>query len=167
MDSSLGYGSTCYLRNEEEGVTEVIEKVSQNSEGHVPEGHVTNLAVLVRLHGLEESNLMYWIFEFGEEEGLMRVIDVMLDRLSFETECVASEVPWKGDVLHVHLKVSLQPTEKEEVCLLFRGPGGLGIQKVHGGSSLAEWYLGLQGQGFGREGMLLATLPLQWENNEP
>ena len=103
----------------------------------MPEGHVTNLAMLARLHGLEESNLMYWIFEFGEEEGLMRAIDEMLDRLSFESESVAS-VPWKGDVLQVHLKVSLQPTEKEEVCFLFRGPGGLGIQKVHGGSSLAE-----------------------------
>ena len=93
---------------------------------------------------------MYWIFEFGEEEVLMRAIDEMLDRLNFETESVASEVPWKGEVLQVHLQVSLLPTEKEEVCFLFRGPGGLGIQKVHGGSSLAEWYLGLQGQGLGR-----------------
>ena len=50
-------------------------------------GHVTNLAMLARLHDLEESNLMYWIFEFGEEEGLMRAIDEMLDRLNFETEC--------------------------------------------------------------------------------
>ena len=33
-------------------------------------------------------------------------------------------------MLQVHLKVSLQPTEKEEVCFLFRGPGGLGLQKV-------------------------------------
>ena len=41
--------------NEEEGVLEVIEKVPQNSEGQVPEGHVTNLAMLARLHGLEES----------------------------------------------------------------------------------------------------------------
>ena len=74
-------------------------------------GHVTNLAMLARLHGLEESNLMYWIFEFGEEEGLMRAIDEMLDRLNFGTESVASEVWWKGDVLQVHQKVSLQPTE--------------------------------------------------------
>ena len=64
---------------------------------------------------------MYWIFEFGEEEGLMRAIDEVLDRLNLETESVASEVPWKGDVLQVHLKLSLQPTEKEEVCFLFRG----------------------------------------------
>ena len=49
-----------------------------------------------------------WIFEFGEEEGLMRAIDEML----------ASEVPWKGDVLQVHLQVSRQPTEKEEVCFV-------------------------------------------------
>ena len=102
-------------------------------------GPVTNLAMLARLHDLEESNLMYWIFEFGEEEGLMRAIDEMLDRLNFDTESVASEVPWKGDVLQVHQQVSRQPTEKEEVCFLFRGPGGLGFQKVHGGSSLAEW----------------------------
>ena len=68
--------------NEEGGATKVIEKV------------VTNLAMLARLHGLEESNLTYGIFEFGEEEGLMRAIDEMLDRLSFETEneSVASEV---------------------------------------------------------------------------
>ena len=128
--------------SEEEEVSEVIEKVPQNLEVKVPEGPVTNLAMLARLHGLEESNLMYWIFEFGEEEGLMRAIDEMLDRLNFETESVASEVPWKGDVLQVHPQVSRQPTEKEE-------PSGLGIQKVRGGSSLAEWYLGLQEQGLG------------------
>ena len=52
------------------------------------EDPVTNLAMLARLHGLEESNLMYWIFEFGEE-GLMRASDEMLDRLSFENESVA------------------------------------------------------------------------------
>ena len=52
--------------NEERVVSEVIEKVPRNLEVKVPEGHVTNLAVLARLHGLEESNLMYWIFEFGE-----------------------------------------------------------------------------------------------------
>ena len=110
----------------------------------MPEDPVTNLAIPAL-----QSNLMFWIFEFGEEEGLMRAIDEMLDRLSFENESVASEVPWKGDVLQVHPKVSLQPTEKEEVCFLFRGPGGLGIQTVHGGASLEEWYLGLQGRGSG------------------
>ena len=31
--------------------------------------HVTNLAMLARLHGLEEENLMFWVFEYGEEEG--------------------------------------------------------------------------------------------------
>ena len=96
--------------DEEGGAKKVIEKVLQKSEGKVPEGHVTNLAMLARLHGLEESNLMCWIFEFWEEEGLMRAIDEMFDRLSFENESVASEVPWKGDVLQVHPKVSLQPT---------------------------------------------------------
>ena len=121
MSSSLGCGSTFIPENEEGGAPKVIEKVSQNSEGKVPEDPVTNLAMLARLHGLEESNLMYRIFEVGEEEGLMRAIDEMLDRLSFEDERVASEVPWKGDVLQVHPKVSLQPTEKEEVCFLFRG----------------------------------------------
>ena len=53
--------------NEEEE-KKVNEKVnSTNSEGKVPEDPVTSLAVLARLHGLEESNLMFWIFEFGEE----------------------------------------------------------------------------------------------------
>ena len=42
--------------NEEGGVTKVVEKVSQNSEGKVPENPVTSLAVLAHLHGLEESN---------------------------------------------------------------------------------------------------------------
>ena len=44
--------------------------------------------------------------------------------------------------------VSQQKRKKFSFC--FEGPGGLGIQQVHGGSSLAEWYLGLQGQGLGR-----------------
>ena len=130
---------------EEGGAKKVIEKVSQNSEGKVPENPVSNLATLAHLHGLEESNLTPWIPELGEEEGLMRAIDEMLDRLSFENESVASEVPQKGDVLQVHPKVSLQPTVKEEVCFLLRGPGGLRIQKVHGGAALGEWYVDLQG----------------------
>ena len=77
--------------------------------------HVTNLAMLARLDGLEEGNLMYWVSEFGEEEGLMRAIDELLNRLNFETERDASEVLWKGEVLQVHLQVSRQPTKKEEV----------------------------------------------------
>ena len=114
--------------------------------------HVTNLAMLARLHGLEESSLMLWVFEHGEEEGLMCAIDELHDRLNFETESVASEVPWKGEVLQVHLQVSPQPTQKEEVRFLFRGSGGgLGMQRVHGGSSLMEWYLGLQWQGLGED----------------
>ena len=102
--------------------------------------HVTNLATLARLHGLEEENLMFWVSEYGEEEGLMRAIDELHDWLNFETESVVSEVPWKGEVLQFHQKVSPQPTKKEEVRFLFRGPGsGLGMQRVHGGSSLMEW----------------------------
>ena len=46
-------------------------------------------------------------------------------------------------------KVSLQPAEKDEVCFLFRGPGGLGIKRVHGGASLEEWYMGLHWRGSG------------------
>ena len=53
----------------------------------------------------------------------MRAIDEKLNRLTFEMESVVSEVPWQGDVLQVHPKVSLQPTEKEEFRFLFRGPG--------------------------------------------
>ena len=52
--------------------------------------HVTNLDMLARLHGLEEESLMFWVFEYGEEEGLMRAIDELHDRLNFETESVAS-----------------------------------------------------------------------------
>ena len=139
---------------EDEEKEKVVPKVNSKPETE----HVTNLAMLARLHRLEESNLMYWIFEFGEEEGLMRAIDELRDRFNFETESVASEVPWKGEVLQVHLQVSRQPTKKEEVCFLFRGSGGgLGMQRVHGGSSLTEWYLGLQGMASG--GMLMATSP--------
>ena len=49
----------------------------------------------------------------------MRAIDELHDRLNFETESVASEVPWKGEVLQVHLQVSPQPTKKEEVRFYF------------------------------------------------
>ena len=81
MSSSLGCGSTLFLRmkrrgREREGGYEKVN--SKNSEVKVPEDPVTNLALLARLHGLEESNLMFWIFEFGEEEGLMRAIDEKL-----------------------------------------------------------------------------------------
>ena len=53
-------------------------------------------------------------------------------------------------MLQIHLQVFPQPTKKEEIRFLFRGSGGgLGMQRVHGVSSLTEWYLGLQGQGLG------------------
>ena len=93
---------------------------------------------------------MFWVFEYGEEEGLMRSIDELHDRLNFDTESVVSEVLWKGEVLQVHQKASPQPTKKEEVRFLFRGPGGgLGLQRVHGGSSLMEWYFGFARARFG------------------
>ena len=93
----------------------------------------------------------------------MRAMDEKLDRLSFEKESVASEVPWKGDVLQVHPKDSLQPTKKKEVCLLFRGSGGLRIQRVQGGASLEEWYLGLHGRGWE---VWMDTLPHSVEGTE-
>ena len=133
--------------NEEGEVSEVIEKVPQNLQVKVPEGPVANLAMLARLHGLEESNLMYWILEFGEE-GLMRAIEEMHDRLNFETESVASEVPWKGDVLQVYLQVLVSQQKRKKFAFYFEDQ--VDCQKVHGGSSLAEWCLGLQGQGLGR-----------------
>ena len=145
----------CVLpENEEVGVTEVIEKVPQNSEGQVPEGHVTNLALLARLHGLEESNLTHWIFEFWEEEGLMRAIDEMLDRLNFETESVASEVPWKGDVLQVDLKV----TEKEEVCFCCEDQVDWDFKRCMAGLLWQSGICVYKGKAWGR--VLMATLPL-------
>ena len=73
---------------------------------------------------------MYWILGYSEEEGLMS--------LGME-RCYRSTYTF-----------SRQPTKKGRSLLLFRGSGGgLGMQRVHGGSSLAEWYLGLQGQGLG------------------
>ena len=62
---------------------------------------------------------MHWIFEFGEEEGLVRVIDEKLEKLSLETESAVSEVPLQGEVLQVHPEISLQPTEKEKVRAYF------------------------------------------------
>ena len=41
----------------------------------------------------------------------MRAIDEKLEKLSLETESVVSVVPWQGEVLQVHPKISLQPTE--------------------------------------------------------
>ena len=38
---------------------------------------VTDVVGLSRLHGLEVSALLHWIFEFGEEEGLVRSIEVV------------------------------------------------------------------------------------------
>ena len=59
----------------------------------------------------------------------MRAIDEKLEKLSLETESVVSVVPWQGEVLQVHPKISLQAPEF--VCF-FDGPGGLGIQWVPG-----------------------------------
>ena len=47
-------------------------------------------------------------FEFGEEERLVRAIDEKLDKLSFDTESVVSEIPWQKEVLQVHPKISLR-----------------------------------------------------------
>ena len=96
-----------------------MEETRANSKSE--KEHVTDLVGLSRLHGLEESSLMNWVFELGEEEGLMRAIDEKLGTSTFEMESVVSEVPWQGDFLQVLPRVSLQPTEKEEVRFLFRG----------------------------------------------
>ena len=85
--------------------------------------HVTDLVGLSRLHGLEESSLMHWIFEFGEEEGLVRAIDEKLEKLSLETESVESEVPLQEEVLQVHPKISFQPMR---VGVLWSGRGWRG-----------------------------------------
>ena len=131
------------VENEEK--EKVVHKVNSKPETE----HVTNLAMQARLHGLEESNLMYWIFEFGEEEGL-HACDRRITGSTLRLRVLRRRSPWKGEVLQVHLQVSRQPTKKEEVRFLFQGSvGGLGMQRVHSGSSLAEWYLGLQGQGLG------------------
>ena len=52
---------------------EELEKVG-NSQPKPMAEHVTHLTMLARLHGLEEENLMFWVFGYGEEEGLVRSI---------------------------------------------------------------------------------------------
>ena len=81
--------------------------------------HVTNLAMLARLHGLEESNLIFWVFEYGEEEGLSCARSTNVTSGSTLRLRVLSEVPWKGEVLQVHLQVSPQPTKKEKSAFYF------------------------------------------------
>ena len=87
--------------------------------------HVTDLVGLSRLH--EESSLMHLDLRI-RRGGRVGAIDEKLEKLSLETESVVSEGLWQGEVLLVHSKISFQPTEKEKVRFLFRGPGGLGIQ---------------------------------------
>ena len=52
--------------------------------------------------------------------------------------------------MHIHTSsYASETTTKEEVRFLFRGSGcGLGMQRVHGGSSLMGSYLGVQEQGW-------------------
>ena len=92
--------------------------------------HVTNLAMLARLHGLEESNLMNLVFEFGEEEGSYardrRIncstgstlrLRVLRRRSRGKERCFRSTYRF----------LDSQPKRKKS-AFLFRGSGGLGMQ---------------------------------------
>ena len=120
--------------SEGENLQKTLKRLSD-----LKEVEVVDLGGIAAQFRLEETELMHWIFELGQADGLVQTIK----EKSGDTESVVSEIPWQGEVLQVNSKVlSIWPTEK--VRFLFRGPGGLGVQLVDGGWSLEEWFMGLR-----------------------
>ena len=100
-----------------------------------------------RQMGWDEHELMYNVFDFGEEEGMRRMAEINEDD--------ASSVVFQGGVVHeprvcLALDELISIAEVRQACeapepvkcvqILFRGEHGLGVRNLAADQSLAHWY---------------------------
>ena len=110
--------------------------------------------------GLNVTELFYYVFEYGIEEGLKQcyiwqaAFDAAMLRFDQELEeGDASEVDFKGEVL-AEVPFPAEPEPIEKMKILMKGPGGLGVWQVGLGESLAGWHerIGLNSGDSGQKG---------------
>ena len=100
---------------------------------------VFDLVGVAEAEGWDQTELMFFVFEYGVENG------VSFCREYYEMKKSRQEV---------RQAVCPEPTKEAMIQFLFRGPGGLGVQEVDGGQTLEEWFAGREGRvsGVGADG---------------
>ena len=83
---------------------------------------VFDLVGVAEAEGWDQTELMFFVFEYGVEDGVAFCREYYEMKKSREVRQAVYE-----------------PT-KETIQFLFRGPGGLGVQEVDGGQTLEGWF---------------------------
>ena len=96
----------------------------------------------LRRRGGDQTELMYFVFEFGTRKG------VQFCKEYYEMKNSARQ--------EVQQAVCPEPTKEAKVRFLFRGSGRLGVQVFDGGWTLEEWFVGREeGNLAGKHGWVL------------
>ena len=98
------------------------------------EEEVFDLVGVAEAEGWDQTELMFFVFEYGAEKG------VQLCREYYEM---------KNSRQEVRQAVYPEPTKEAKVRFLFRESGRLGVQVVDGGLTLEEWFAGREGENLG------------------
>ena len=98
------------------------------------EEEVFDLVGVAEAEGWDQTELMFFVFEYGTEKG------VQFCREYYEM---------KNSQQEVRLAVCPEPTKEAKVRFLFRESGRLGVQVVDGGLTLEEWLAGWEGENSG------------------
>ena len=100
------------------------------------EEEVFDLVGVAESEGWDQTELVFFVFEYGEEKG------VQYCREYYEMK----------NNRQVRQAVGPEPTKEAKVRFLFRKFGKLGVQEVDGGVTLDEWRAGQSGLGVGLDG---------------
>ena len=95
---------------------------------------VFDLVGVAEAEGWDQTELMFFVFEYGAEKG------VQFCREYYEK---------KNSRQEVRQAVCPEPTKEAKVRFLFRESGRLGVQVVDGGLTLEEWFAGREGKNLG------------------
>ena len=90
------------------------------------EEEVFDLVGVAEAEGWDQTELMFFVFEYGEEKG------VQFCREYYEMK----------NTRQVRQAGGPEPTKEAKVRFLFRESGRLGVQEVDGGLTLDEWFVG-------------------------
>ena len=99
------------------------------------EEEVFDLVGVAEAEGWDQTELMYFVFEFGTKKG------VQFCREYCEMKNSAGQ--------EVQQAVCPEPTKEAKVRFLFRESGRLGVQVVDGGLTLEEWFAGREEENLG------------------
>ena len=97
---------------------------------------VFDLVGVAEAEGWDQTQLMFFVFEYGVEIG------VSFCREYYEMKSQQE----------VRQAVCPEPTKEAKIQFLFRGSGGLRVQEVEGGMTLDEWFASQADLGVGLDG---------------